>query len=1041
MVRFLIQRPIAVCMAFLAFFLLGIITYVNIPVSLLPDIAIPEITVQIAGDNTSARELENTVVTPIRQQLQQIGKKRDIRTETRDGSAIIRLNFEYGTNTELAFIEVNEKIDAAMNYIPKEISRPRVIKASATDIPVFNLYLTLKTDKAFEPANHTAFLDLCEFAETVIRRRIEQLPQVAMVDLSGLINKQVLITPYANQLEIAGITLAEIESVLNNHNVEPGGMTVRDGYYEYNIKFSSVLRTIEDIQNVYLNKNGKIFRLKELADIRMESQKERGMILFNGKQAVSLAVIKQAAENMSRMEKELNETITYFSELYPEIDFSISQSQTELLNYNIANLKQNLMLAFLFICLISIFFLKDFKSPLIIGFSIFISLIISLLFFYLFKISLNVVSLTGLILALGMMVDNSIIVTDNIGQYRRKALSLEDACVKGTNEVITPMLSSMLTTIAIFLPLIFLSGIAGAIFFDQAFSVTVGLSVSYIMGITLLPVLYKLFFSIKMKRIPFFSSLKIPYFSEKPASNRSETEWIEKAYHRSVNWIFRHKLMTFLGMLATLPLCFWLFTLIPKEKMPVISQNELIVTIDWNENIHVEENKNRVQDFFRAIDDQTTEHSAMIAQQQFILNRNREQTSSEAELYLKTALSKDIPNLKNSIATYFQSHYPRAIISFAPPGTVFEKIFATGEPDLTVEYYNKIRNLEPDANDIRKLEQFLEEHTGVSPAGVAFQKQLNLQINREKLLLYNVSADEIYRTLRTSFRENQFANLRSYQQYLPIVLGSEGQSIQHVLDNTLIYTLPNARGERNQVPLNFFITVVPTEDIKTIVAGKNGEYIPLHFYDTEKVPEIMAAAKESVRNDKRWEVDFSGEFFSNKKMLAELIVILFISILLMYFILAAQFENFLQPLIVMIEIPIDIAAALGLLYLLGHSLNLMSAIGIVVTCGIVINDSILKIDAINQMRKEGMALMDAIHEAGRRRLKAIILTCLTSVVGMAPLLFSSDLGAELEKPLAIATIGGMIIGTLTSLIVIPLFYWWIYRKEEKCRGETLSPNE
>jgi multidrug efflux pump subunit AcrB len=296
--------------------------------------------------------------------------------------------------------------------------------------------------------------------------------------------------------------------------------------------------------------------------------------------------------------------------------------------------------------------------------------------------------------------------------------------------------------------------------------------------------------------------------------------------------------------------------------------------------------------------------------------------------------------------------------------------------------------------------------------------------------LYNVSIDEIYRTLRTSFKENQFANLRSYQQYMPIVLGSEDQSVQEILENTLIYTLPDTRGEKNRLPLSFFITILPTEDIKTIVAGKNGEYIPLHFYDTEKVEEIMAVAKENVRNDNRWEIDFSGEFFSNRKMISEMIVILFISLLLMYFILAAQFENFLQPLIVMVEIPIDVVAALGVLYLLGHSLNLMSAIGIVVTCGIVINDSILKIDAINQLRKEGWGLIPAIHEAGRRRLKAIILTCLTSVVCMTPLLLSSGLGAELEKPLALAIIGGMIIGTLISLIVIPLFYWWIYRKEE-----------
>ena len=698
MVRFLIQRPVAVCMAFTAFFLLGIITYFNIPVSLLPDIAIPEITVQISGENTSARELENTVTSRIRQQLLQIGKLRDIRTETRDGNAIIRLSFEYGTNTDLAFIEVNEKIDAAMNYIPKEISRPRVIKASVTDIPVFNLNLTLKNNVPFEPANQTDFLDLCEFAETVIRRRIEQLPQVAMVDMSGLINKQILITPYTSQLEISGITLNDIELLLNQHNVEPGGMIVRDGYYEYNIKFSSVLRTLEDIQNIFINRNGKIFTLKELAEVEMVSRKERGMILYNGKQAVSLAVIKQADENMSRMEKELNETIATFKRQYPGIDFSISQNQTELLNYTISNLQQNLLLAFIFLCLISVFFMKDFKMPFVIGISLFVSLIISLLFFYLFHISMNVVSLTGLILALGMMVDNSIIVTDNIGQFRQHC-SLEDACVKGTNEVIGPMLSSSLTTISIFLPLIFLSGIAGAIFFDQAFSVAVGLLVSYLMAVILLPVLYKLFFSVKLfsrkRKKPDGSrrrsleengylkeSMEVEEsrrelteivgntpFDEEQSLQGSGMEVIERIYHRGVDWVFEHKALSFIGMLATLPVCFLLFILIPKEKMPAITQKELIVTIDWNENIHVDENKERVQDLLQSIHTITIEQTAQIAEQQFILNRDREKTSSEAELYLQTAQARQIPILKEAIETYFQSHYPSAMVSFAPPGT------------------------------------------------------------------------------------------------------------------------------------------------------------------------------------------------------------------------------------------------------------------------------------------------------------------------------------------------------------------------------------
>ena len=186
MVDFLIRRPIAVLMAFTACFIVGLVTYFTLPVSLLPDIAIPEITVQVSEQNTSARELENTIVKPLRQQLIQVAKLKDMNSETRDGAGVIRLSFDYGTNTDLAFIEVNEKIDAAMNYLPKDADRPKVVKASATDIPVFYVNLTLKNDSAYGETDERAFLDLCEFAENVIKRRIEQLTEVAMVDVTGI---------------------------------------------------------------------------------------------------------------------------------------------------------------------------------------------------------------------------------------------------------------------------------------------------------------------------------------------------------------------------------------------------------------------------------------------------------------------------------------------------------------------------------------------------------------------------------------------------------------------------------------------------------------------------------------------------------------------------------------------------------------------------------------------------------------------------------------------------------------------------------------
>ena len=323
MIKFLIQRPIAVLMAFTACFIVGLVTYFTLPVSLLPDISIPEITVQVSAKNTSARELENTVVKPVRQQLIQVAALKDMTSETRDGAGIIRLSFDFGTNTDLAFIEVNEKIDAAMNYLPKDTDRPKVIKASATDIPVFYLNLTLKTDSAYEETDQQAFLNLCEFSESVIKRRIEQLPEVAMVDVTGLLERQLQIVPDMDKLAMLELSIEDIETALAQNNVEPGSMTVRDGYYEYNIKFSTLLRTAEDVENIYIRKGDRIIQLKEFCRIAIVPVKEKGVSVSNGKRAVTLAIIKQADENMDNMKDALSETMDYFKKIYPDIEFSV----------------------------------------------------------------------------------------------------------------------------------------------------------------------------------------------------------------------------------------------------------------------------------------------------------------------------------------------------------------------------------------------------------------------------------------------------------------------------------------------------------------------------------------------------------------------------------------------------------------------------------------------------------------------------------------------------------------------------------------------
>ena len=1009
-------------MAFTACFIVGLVTYFTLPVSLLPDIAIPQITVQVSGENSSARELENTVVAPVRRQLLQVSGLREIKSETRDGAGIIRLEFDFGVNTDLAFIEVNEKIDAAMNSLPKDAERPKAIKASATDIPVLYLNMTLKNDRPYEDTDEQRFLNLCELAENVVKRRIEQLPEVAMADMTGVPGRMLQIVPDQEKLSITGITVEDIEGALAANNVDPGSMLVRDGYYEYNIRIATLLRTPEDVENIYIRKGERLMQLKELCKVAVVSQKEQGLSLASGKRAVTLAIIKQSDENMDKMKAELKETTDYFATLYPDIDFQVCRNQTELLDYTISNLQDNLSLGFLFIFIVAIFFLGDVRSPVVIGISMITSIVITFFFFYFCKVSLNVISLSGLILAVGMMIDSSIIVTENISQYREKGYSLKRACAAGTTEMITPMLSSSLTTIAVFVPLIFMSGIAGAIFMDQAFSITVGLMISYITGIMLLPVLYLLFYRM---------GIRVKGFLSKRFDNWVKNDWLERLYDQGMDWVFSHKKLSLLMTASTLPLCVFFFYYLEKERMPEIEQNELVMRVEWNENIHVDENRRRVDALMKQVEEKVMEHTAYVGMQDYILNGGSELSTTESELYFKTESPSGIAPLQNQLVEEIKAKYPLAVVTFSPPETIFEKLFVTGEADVVAELHSENRTQAPEPSALQYLEERILRNTGVESEGIAFRNQMNIVVDRERLLLYNVSYNELTRVLRTAFKENSVSVLRSYQQYLPVSIAGEERSINRILAETLVRTQRNEKGETDFVPLNRLIRVVSSEDLKSITAGKNGEYIPMSFYEVTDAPELIAKVKETVDETDGWEVDFSGSFFSNEKMMSELAVILFVSILLMYFILCAQFESFLQPLIVLIEIPIDIAFALVTLWIFGHTLNLMSAIGIIVTCGIVVNDSILKLDSINELRKAGTPLMEAIHTAGTRRLRPIIMTSLTTIMAMVPLLFASDMGSELQKPLAIAMIGSMLLGTLVSLFIIPLIYWYIYRKNER----------
>ncbi|MDE6240312.1 MAG: efflux RND transporter permease subunit, partial [Muribaculaceae bacterium] len=466
--------------------------------------------------------------------------------------------------------------------------------------------------------------------------------------------------------------------------------------------------------------------------------------------------------------------------------------------------------------------------------------------------------------------------------------------------------------------------------------------------------------------------------------------------------------------------------------MPEIDSDETMVTIDWNENINIVENRRRANDILDVVSGLVKEQSVFIGPQDFMLSDGGDLAESECEMYIRTASPDSLALLKDAISNALSHRYAGCTFEFSAPDNVFEKVFSSSEPPLEARLNLKSGNMPSLVKLSTDMRDRIRSSTGRPLQDMALRKQININVDQERLAIYGVDFSEVQRVLRSAFKGSQAATLRSYQEYIPVQVTDRGKSVEEVLETTLVRARMNKDGSIAEVPLKALVSTTWSNDFKTINSDESGEYIPVALDITAAEADgVTKTIQTEVSDEGNFDVSFTGSLFSNSKMMKELTVILLVSLLLMYFILCAQLESFVQPLVVLLEIPIDITFALLSLWIFGQTLNLMSAIGIIVTCGIVVNDSILKLDAINELRKTGMPLLESIHTAGQRRLKPIIMTSLTTIFAMVPVLFTSDMGSELQRPLAIAMIGSMIVGTLVSVFIIPLVYYLIYSPERK----------
>ena len=1000
MLRRLVERPIAVTMTIIAILIVGIVAIGRLPISLMPNVDIPQITVQVAASGTSAREINEQVIKPLRMQLIQIPSLEDIRCEAVNGSGNIFMEFSHKSDTDLNFIEVNEKIDKVLSSLPKEVERPKVIKASATDIPAFFINLTIPGSSVEK------FLELSRFAKEVIARRVEQVPQVALVDISGTLGTQILIEPDEAKLQGLGIGVDELEKAVGNNNVTLGNLSIRDGYYQWNVSFDSQLKSREDIEAITLNLNGRIYTFGELAKVSEVPQEAHGMVQQGAERAITMAVIKQSDAQMAALKSSLEELTENFTKEYPHIEFTVTRNQTELLDYSIDNLKSNILVGAILAVLVIFLFMRDYRSPLLVMITIPLSLVVSLLLLYLLGISINIISLSGLILGLGMMVDNSIIVIDNITQYWQRGSSLKEAVVEATREVVAPMLSSVLTTCSVFVPLIFLSGISGALFYDQAMAVTMALFTSLFVAVLVIPVYY----------------MRLYKGQERKPSRKKKSflDRIDDWYEKGLKWTLRHQ-KTAWGVFFTLIAGTFLFYgVLDKSKLPPITHKDIILNIDWNAPITLEESRARCSKILEGLEQHIAHYDLLIGKQDFLLSHSGDITPSQVKCYIDAHTPDDLAQVEPVLLKRIQEKYPQVTTGFEESSNIFNTIFADNEAPLVAMISRKdSKSLQPDQLN-RVLQQIKERLPQVYIEPVLWQEQILLVTQPEQMALYNLGYGAIYQALSTATKENTLFSIKQGSFSTPVVIGDAGEQ-----KDLLAVTVKNSQGA--EIPLSYVLKERRVRDLKNIVQGRDGDYYPLNINVPDNlIPAVEKAIKETVLATDEFAMEFAGGYYTSRGMIGELAIILIISLLLLYFILAAQFESLVQPFIILSEIVADLTGALLLLWICGAGINLMSMIGIVVMCGIIINDSILKVDTINRLRKQ-YSLLRAIMVAGNRRLSPILMTSLTTILAIAPFLVRGNMGADLQFPLSLALIGGMIVGTAVSIFFIPVLYYNIYK--------------
>lgn len=1017
--HFSIKRPITMLMVIAVILVLGFISFSKLGIDLFPEFSLPVGVVITQYQGASSHEVENMITKPLEQTLSTMSNVKNIQSLSSEGNSTILIEFNWGTDMDIASQDIREKVDLIEPFLPSDAQAPMVVKFDPSMMPVMQIALY----------GGDNIVQLKKIAEDTIESRLLRIEGVASVGISGGLERQIAISVDPDKLAFHGLSMPQLASKLQMENINLPGGNVNQGKKKYNIRTEAEFKDIAEIENmpIPLPQGGSI-PLKSIAKIEDTHKDISTIARYNGKPSIALTIQKQSGYNTVQVAKKVkSEMAKLKSEIPVEIGYEMLLDQSDFIEFSINNVKNNAIMGGIIAVLVIYLFLQNLRSTLIIGLSIPISIIATFVLIYFNKLTLNMLSLGGLALGVGMLVDNSIVVLENIFSHRAQGEEPITAAISGTNEVAMAVTASTLTTVAVFLPIVFVQGMTAQLFKELALTVTFSLFSSLFVALTVVPMLSsKLMLQLGEETVLSEKGHKkgIAFLLQKFKLFYAK---VEQKYSDLLKWALTHRkaivipsVILFIISIASVPL-------VGAEFLPRSDAGSISISVKLPYGTNLDETDRFVSQMVDRIKeipeiegimesigsggqmggDFGSDSSEASVTLQLVPLEERERSADE--------IAEEIRNLTMDMAGAEIKVRAVSSMDFASGGSLESISIGINGDDIDElkEISKQVSEIVKSTPGTREVKSSLEEG----------KPELVINVDREKATMYGLTTAQIAQTVNSALSGSVATKYKVGGDEIDVVIKS---------DEKLVDDISKVQDLLIPSPTGAFITLEDVANVEkstgpvTIVRDNQARQVTVTGTvvgrDIGTVNREIQQKLSELHLPEGYSVKMGGEQEQMMESFGDLILVFLLAVALVYMVMAAQFESLKQPFVIMFTVPLALIGVVFALLLTGHHINMTSLIGVIILAGIVVNNAIVLIDFINQLREKGIARNEAIIKAGPARLRPILMTTLTTVLGLIPLSLGLGEGGELAAPMGTAVIGGLTISTLLTLIVIPVVY-------------------